>query len=44
MYTCLKMLRSYMFLIKITKILPTFHASKILYVALKMPFRLWTVF
>ena len=33
-----------MFLIKITKILPIFQASKILCVALKMLFRLWTVF
>ena len=43
-YICLKITRSCIFFIKITTILPTFHASKILCVALKISFRLWTVF
>ena len=43
-YVRLKIQQSCTFLIKITKILPTFHASKILCVAIKISFRLWTVF
>ena len=43
-YTLLKILKLHTFLIKITEILPIFHATKIRYVAIKIPFRMWTVF